>query len=249
MSAHSAGSSAAPSPPPVDPSRPMLLGVAGGSGSGKTTVATEILRTIGEGRLAFLPQDMYYRDIEWRDGDHLRSFNFDHPDSIDVELMVEHLETLRAGRSIERPVYDFVTYRRRVETETVQPRPVVLVEGILLFAEPAIRSALDFKIFVDTDADVRLLRRLRRDIHERGRDFDGVLRQYLETVRPMHLEFVEPSKRWADIIVPEGGRNQVAMSMVTAKIEKLLDRAERFHAEQKPDDPSRDPAREAPRHE
>lgn len=215
----------------ADPGRPMLLGVAGGSGSGKTTVAKAILQTIGDHRLAFLPQDMYYRDIEWRDGDHLRGFNFDHPDSIDVELMVEHLSTLRAGGPIERPVYDFVTYRRRAETETVQPRPVVLVEGILLFAEPAIRELLDFKIFVDTDADVRLLRRLRRDIHERGRDFDGVLRQYLETVRPMHLEFVEPSKRYADIIVPEGGRNQVAMAMVTAKIEKLLDRAEQIDAD------------------
>ena len=209
----------------------MLLGVAGGSGSGKTTVAETILAKIGDHRLAFLSQDMYYRDIKWRDGDHLRGFNFDHPEAFDTPLMTSHLAALRRGEPIERPVYDFVTYRRRGETERVEPRPVVVVEGILLFAEPSIRDLLDLKIFVDTDADVRLLRRLRRDVSERGRDFDGVLRQYLETVRPMHLEFVEPSRRWADIIVPEGGRNEVAMAMVTAKIEKLLMQAEQSEAD------------------
>lgn len=227
---HSPKVTSTPSIAGTDPSKPVLLGVAGGSGSGKTTVAKAILQAIGEDRLVFLPQDMYYRDIEWRDGDHLRQFNFDHPSAFDTELMTAHLETLRDGRPIDMPIYDFVTHRRRAETEKVQPRPVVLVDGILLFAEPTVREQLDFKIFVDTDADVRLLRRLRRDIHERGRDFDGVLRQYLDTVRPMHLEFVEPSKRWADIIVPEGGRNQVAMAMVTAKIEKLLTQAEEFEA-------------------
>ena len=201
---------------------PVILGVAGGSGSGKTTVARVLLDAVGADRIAFLPQDMYYRPIQWRDSEHLQSHNFDHPSAIDTELLVEHLRELKAGRPAERPVYDFVTHSRAEQTEHVGPRPVVLVEGILLLAEPSIRRELDFKIFVDTDADVRLIRRIRRDIKERGRDLDDVLRQYLSTVQPMHLEFVEPSKRWADIIVPEGGRNQVAMAMVTAKVEKLL---------------------------
>ena len=201
---------------------PVILGVAGGSGSGKTTVARHILNTLGEDRLAFLPQDMYYRHIEWQDVEHQQAHNFDHPDAVDTELLVEHLAELKAGRGVERPVYDFVHHRRADHTEFVATRPVVLVEGILLLAEPAIRELLDFKIFVDTDADVRLIRRIRRDIRERGRDLDDVLRQYLETVQPMHLEFVEPSKRWADIIVPEGGRNRVAMAMITTKVEKLL---------------------------
>lgn len=200
----------------------MILGVAGGSGSGKTTVARKILEAIGEDRLAFLPQDMYYRPVEAEDEAGLKEHNFDHPSAIDTELLVEHLKALRAGKGIDRPVYDFVRYRRADRTEHVPPRPVVLVEGILLLAEPAIRRELDFKIFVDTDADVRLIRRIRRDMEERGRDLEDILRQYLATVQPMHLEFVEPSKRWADIIVPQGGRNRVAMAMVTAKIEKLL---------------------------
>lgn len=201
---------------------PVILGVAGGSGSGKTTVARRILETVGEDRLAFLPQDMYYRDIRWRDEAHRDAYNFDHPDAIDTELLVEHLRRLKAGQGIERPIYDFVAYARREETEEVAPRSVVLVEGILLLAEPSIRELLDFKIFVDTDADVRLIRRIRRDIQDRGRDLEDVLRQYLATVQPMHLEFVEPSKRWADVIVPEGGRNRVAMAMITTKVEKLL---------------------------
>lgn len=200
----------------------MILGVAGGSGSGKTTVARKILEAVGEDRLAFLPQDMYYRPILWRDEDHLKNHNFDHPSAIDTELLVAHLRSLKAGQGVERPVYDFVEHRRADRTVSVPARPVVMAEGILLLAEPSIRAELDFKIFVDTDADVRLIRRIRRDIAERGRDLDDVLRQYLETVQPMHLEFVEPSKRWADIIVPEGGRNRVAMAMVTAKVEKLL---------------------------
>ena len=200
----------------------MVLGVAGGSGSGKTTVARKILQAVGQDRLAFLPQDMYYRPVEFRDLDQQKEHNFDHPSAIDTELLVSHLKELRAGRAIEMPIYDFVGYCRADRTEHVPARPVILVEGILLLAEPAIRHELDFKIFVDTDADIRLIRRIRRDIEERGRDLDDVLRQYLSTVQPMHLEFVEPSKRWADIIVPQGGRNRVAMAMVTAKVEKLL---------------------------
>lgn len=202
--------------------RPVALGVAGGSGSGKTTVAQKILHAVGEDRLAFLPQDMYYRRIEWRDEDHRHNHNFDHPSAIDTELLVDHIQKLKAGQAVERPVYDFVIDDRAPHTVHVEPRPVVLVEGILLLAEPAIRQELDFKIFVDTDSDIRLIRRIRRDRRERGRELDDILNQYLGTVQPMHLEFVEPSKRWADIIVPEGGRNRVAMAMVTAKVEKLL---------------------------
>lgn len=200
----------------------VTLGVAGGTGSGKTTVAKRILQAVGEHRISFLAQDAYYRDIEWRDGDHLRRYNFDHPEAIDTELLVAHLEALKRGEPVEAPVYDFVTHRRAHHTLHIESRPVVVVEGILLLAEPAIRELLDFKIFVDTDSDVRLIRRLRRDIEQRGRSFEDVLRQYLTSVRPMHLEFVEPSKRYADVIVPEGGENKVAMGMVVARIEQLL---------------------------
>ncbi len=203
-------------------SAPVLLGVAGGTGSGKTTVARAILRAVGEDRLAFIAQDSYYRPIDWSREAELRTFNFDHPAAIDTELLVAHLRQLKAGLAIEAPRYDFVRHVRLPETDRVEPRPVVLVEGILLYAEPAIRELLDFKIFVDTDADVRLARRVRRDIAERGRKLDEVLHQYLTTVRPMHLEFVEPSKRWADVIVPEGGENRVALAMVAARVEQLL---------------------------
>jgi uridine kinase len=200
----------------------VTLGVAGGSGSGKTTVARNILQQVGPDRIAFLVLDRYYRDIDWRSAEQLAGHNFDHPDALELELLTEHLEALHRGEAIEAPIYDFVSHRRKRETERIQPRPVVLVEGILLFAEPRLRSQLDFKIFVDTDADLRIIRRLQRDIAERGRSFDDVLRQYLTTVRPMHLEFIEPSRRYADVIVPEGGENRVAMEMVVARIEQLL---------------------------
>ena len=202
----------------------MVLGVAGGTGSGKTSVAESILAAVGRERLAFLSQDSYYRDVVWEDEAQLHAHNFDHPASIDAPLLVTHLRALRRGEAVEVPVYDFVRHRRRAETARVEPRPVVLVEGILLFVEPAVRGLLDFKIYVDTDPDVRLVRRLRRDIADRGRTMEDVLRQYLETVRPMHLEFVEPSKRWADVIVPEGGENRVALEMVAARVEQLLAR-------------------------
>jgi len=200
----------------------VVLGVAGGTGSGKTTIVRVILDAVGRERLAFLPQDSYYRDIPWRDEEHLVGYNFDHPSALDTPLLVAHLEALKEGRSIEAPVYDFVRHRRKSETRHVEARPVILAEGILLLAEPEVRELLDFKIYVDTDADVRLARRIRRDLRDRGRSLDDVLRQYMETVRPMHLEFVEPSKRWADVIVPEGGGNRVAMQMVVARVEQLL---------------------------
>ena len=201
---------------------PVILGLAGGTGSGKTTVARAILHGIGTDRIAFLPQDNYYRNIVWRDEQHFLKHNFDHPSAIDTELLVEHLRALKNGEDIEMPLYDFVNHCRKEETQRVEARRVVLAEGILLLAEPEIRDLLDFKIYVDTDADVRLARRIRRDRQERGRDLDDILRQYMETVRPMHLEFVEPSKRWADVIVPEGGANRVAMQMVVARVEQLL---------------------------
>ncbi len=200
----------------------VILGVAGGTGSGKTTVARAILHGVGRERLAFIAQDSYYRQIEWRSPEHLAAHNFDHPASIDTELLIAHLKRLKQGRAVDAPVYDFVNHRRSSKTERIEPRPVVLAEGILLLAEPEIRELLDFKIYVDTDADVRLKRRILRDINERGRDLNDVLRQYMVTVRPMHLEFVEPSKRWADVIVPEGGENRVALEMVAARVEELL---------------------------
>ncbi len=199
-----------------------ILGVAGGTGSGKTTVAQGILQRVGVERIAFLVQDSYYRDVVWEDDEQLAAHNFDHPDSLDTELLIEHLRALRAGRDVEVPIYDFVMHRRLAETRRVEARSVVLLEGILLFAEPALRELLDFKIYVDTDADVRVLRRLERDIAERGRTVSDVMAQYMSTVRPMHLEFIEPSKRYADIIVPEGGENRVAMDMVVARVEQLL---------------------------
>ena len=203
-------------------STPVILGVAGGTGSGKTTVARAILHAIGKDRLAFIAQDSYYRKIEWEGPEHLAQHNFDHPSSIDTELLIDHLRTLKEGKPVDGPVYDFVHHRRSTETVRIEPRRVVLVEGILLFAEPGVRELMDFKIYVDTDSDVRLKRRILRDIHERGRDLDDILRQYMTTVRPMHLEFVEPSKRWADVIVPEGGENRVALGMVAARVEELL---------------------------
>lgn len=208
-------------------SSPVILGVAGGTGSGKTTVARALLEGVGRQRLAFLAQDSYYQNFVWDHPDQLAKHNFDHPSAIDTERLVEDLQALKAGKPIEAPVYDFVNHRRKDVTVRVEPRTVVMVEGILLFAEPSIRELLDFKIYVDTDSDVRLMRRIQRDMQERGRKLDDILRQYMATVRPMHLEFVEPSKRWADVIVPEGGENRVALGMVAARVEQLLEKAER----------------------
>lgn len=200
----------------------VALGVAGGTGSGKTSVACAILDAVGRERIAFLEQDSYYRDVGRRGDVDLLAHNFDHPDALDTDLLIRHVEALKAGHAVEVPLYDMVTHRRRPQTQSVEPRPVILLEGILLLAEPRLRDLLDFKIFVDTDPDVRLMRRIRRDVEERGRTLDDIPRQYSETVRPMHLEFVEPSKRWADVIVPEGGANRVALEMVIARVEKLL---------------------------
>jgi uridine kinase len=189
-------------------------------------VAREILQAVGPGRITFLAQDNYYRDVDWHTDGQLVAHNFDHPDALDSDLFLEHLAALKAGHGVDLPIYDFVRHRRTGETRHIEPRPVILVEGILLFADARVRRLLDFKVFVDTDPDVRLVRRIQRDMTERGRSVADVLRQYMETVRPMHLEFVEPSKRWADVIVPEGGGNRVALEMVVARVEQLLVRRE-----------------------
>lgn len=201
---------------------PLVIGIAGGSGSGKTTLARLILQRVGEDRIAYLPHDAYYKDLSDLPPNQRMSVNFDHPDSLDTELLIQHVLQLRNYQPIDLPVYDFKTHTRTRETRRVEPRGVIMVEGILIFADPELRKLLDVKIFVDTDADIRLIRRLERDIRERGRTTEMVVTQYLTTVRPMHLEFVEPSKRYADVIVPEGGMNEVAMEMVVARLEALL---------------------------
>jgi uridine kinase len=202
--------------------QPLIIGVAGGTGSGKTTVTQAILKRVGEQRIAWIPHDAYYRDLAHLPTNLRAQINFDHPDSLETDLLVEHLILWRTGHPVEVPVYDFTAHTRTGRTIRVEPQPVALVEGILVFAEPKLRELFDVKLYVDTDADIRFIRRLRRDIAERGRTTESVVEQYLSTVRPMHLEFVEPSKRYADVIIPEGGFNQVAMDMVVARIEHLL---------------------------
>ncbi|MDX1421005.1 MAG: uridine kinase [Rubricoccaceae bacterium] len=201
----------------------VVIGVAGGSGSGKTTVQRRILDRFGPGRIALLDHDAYYRDLAHLPLDERALFNFDHPDALETDLMVAHLDRLLAGATVQKPVYDFTRHRRRDETVDVVPRPVVIVEGILVLAEPALRERMDIKLYVDAADDVRLMRRIERDLRERGRSLDAVLEQYRRTVRPMHLEFVEPSKRHADVIIPRGGKNKVAIDMVLARVQSLLD--------------------------
>ncbi len=201
--------------------RPITIGVAGGSGSGKTTVARVILDRIGSANIAYVPHDSYYRDLSDLPRDQRATINFDHPDSLDGDLFIEHIQRLQRYEPIEMPVYDFSTHTRTDQVKVVQPHRIVLVEGILIFAEARLRELFDVRIFVDTDDDVRFIRRLQRDVSERGRTPESVISQWLNTVRPMHLEFVEPSKRYAHIVIPEGGRNAVAMEMVIARIEAL----------------------------
>lgn len=201
---------------------PIVIGIAGGTGSGKTTVANVILDAVGRHRIAYLPHDAYYRDLNDLPPVQKAEVNFDHPNSLETELMIEHVKELKAGRSVDIPVYDFSTHSRTDKTIHVDPQRVIIVEGILIFAEKKLRELFDMKLFVDTDPDIRFIRRLQRDIAERGRTMATVINQYLGTVRPMHLEFVDPSKRYADVIIPEGGLNQVAMDMVIARIEALL---------------------------
>lgn len=201
---------------------PIVIGIAGGTGSGKTTVADVILDKVGREKIAYLPHDAYYRDLSHLPEEKRSKINFDHPDSLETSLLIEHIEQLKQWRPINLPIYDFKTHTRTTKSERIEPRSVIFVEGILIFAEPKLREMFDVKIYVDTDADIRFIRRLQRDISERGRTTQSVIKQYLTTVRPMHLEFVEPSKRYADIIIPEGGFNTVAMDIIIARIEGLL---------------------------
>lgn len=206
--------------------KPYLIGIAGGTGSGKTTVARRIFDSLQLNAAVFIDHDAYYRDLAHLPVEERAAVNFDHPDSLDNDLLVRQLKELLEGRAIDKPVYDFARHTRAAESVRVEPRDVILVDGILLFAEPRLRELFDLRIFVDTDADVRFIRRLRRDTEERGRSLDSVIEQYLTTVRPMHFEFVEPTKRWADVIIPRGGQNRAGIDVVAARIrERLAEKA------------------------
>ena len=201
---------------------PLVIGIAGGSGSGKTTVAQTILQRVGPDRISFLQHDAYYKDLSGLPPAQRAEVNFDHPNSLENELLIWHIQQLQKGIPIDVPIYDFSKHSRTDRTFTVQPRSVILVEGILIFAEMKQRELFNVKIFVDTDSDIRFIRRLQRDITERGRTTESVIKQYLATVRPMHLDFVEPSKRYADVIIPEGGFNTAALDMLVARIETMI---------------------------
>lgn len=208
------------------PINPVTIGVAGGTGAGKTTVSRAILERVGTENIAYLEHDSYYkdlRDLPYAPG---QPINFDHPDTLETSLLIEHIQKLKRGEPVEVPVYDFTTFRRLNQVRIVYPQPIILVEGILIFAEPELRKLFDVRIFVDTDPDIRFIRRLKRDLAERGRTVDSVIEQYLGSVRPMHLDFVEPSKRYADVIIPEGGMNLVAIDMVAARIRSMLESPE-----------------------
>jgi uridine kinase len=200
---------------------PVVIGVAGGSGSGKTTVVSRIVDSMGNDHVIVLEHDRYYHDHPELRLEERAALNYDHPDSLETDLMVRHVKELRSGRAVELPAYDFARHARRQTTETATPRQIIIVEGILIFADAHLRDLMDVKVFVDTDDDTRFIRRLKRDVAERGRTMDSVIEQYLNTVKPMHLEFVEPSKRYADIIIPRGGHNAVAIDMLLTLIRSL----------------------------
>lgn len=206
----------------MHPGSPLTIGIAGGSGSGKTSVTARILERLEHHRAVVILHDSYYRDIREYGGKPPAEVNFDHPDALETSLLVRHLEALRSGRAVDIPSYDYATHTRSPDTRRVESAEIIIVDGILIFADPALRDQMDIRIFVDTDADERLIRRIRRDTRERGRSLESVLEQYLKTVRPMHLQFVEPSKHWADIIIPRGGENSVAIDMVASRILEML---------------------------
>ena len=200
----------------------LIIGIAGGTGSGKTTVTAKILKSLEEERIAVIQHDSYYRDLAAYHGLKPDKINFDHPDSLETDFLVQQLRDLRDGNPIKQTIYNFTTHKRLKETRTVEPKEIIILEGILIFVDKALRDLMDIKIFLDTDADERLIRRIRRDILERGRSVDSVMSQYMNTVKPMHLEFVEPSKHWADIIIPRGAENTVAIDMVVTKIKSMF---------------------------
>ena len=200
----------------------MIIGISGGTGSGKTTIANRILESVSASEVVFIQQDSYYRNVTDLPLDYHGVANFDHPDALDNELLLNHLRRLKAGEPIELPLYDFKTNSRLNETRTVEPKPIVILEGILIFAEPRLLEQMDIKVFVDTPDDIRFIRRLRRDLAERGRTVESVIEQYVRTVRPMHIQFVEPSKRHADVIIPEGGHNLVSIDLLSGKIRERL---------------------------
>jgi uridine kinase len=201
--------------------RPVLIGIAGGTGSGKTTVARAIYDRVGNDKIEWISHDSYYRNFEGLAPEEKHHINFDHPDSLETELLARHLDVLVKGSAVEVPIYDFTAHSRKTETQRVEPRRVIIVEGILVLAEPELRKRIDIKLFVDTPPDIRFVRRLMRDITSRGRTVESVIEQYVTTVRPMHEEFVEPSKRYADLIIPEGGENLVAIDAIIARVERL----------------------------
>ena len=202
--------------------RPYVVGIAGGTGSGKTTLAQKLADAMPAGRCALIEHDAYYHDLSHLPPDQRAGVNFDHPSALDSGLLVDQLRQLRDGTPVEVPIYDFATHTRRRDTRTVRAARVIIVEGILVFTEPALRDQMDIKIFVDTDPDIRLMRRIRRDLEERGRTFQSVRDQYYATVRPMHLEYVEPTKRWADLILPEGGENRVAVEILLGRLWRVV---------------------------
>ena len=200
----------------------MIIGICGGTGSGKTTVANRILASVSASEVAFLQQDSYYRNLDQMPLDYRQKVNFDHPDALDNELFVEHVRALKAGEAVNLPIYDFKNHVRLKETMRMEPKTIIIVEGILIFNDPRLLQEMDIKVFVDTPDDIRFIRRLRRDVAERGRTVDSVIEQYLATVRPMHMQFVEPSKRYADVIIPEGGHNVVSIDLISGKIRERL---------------------------
>jgi len=206
----------------VNLNRPFVVGIAGGTGSGKTTVAHKLASAMPAGRCVTIEHDAYYRDQGHLSPEERATINYDHPASLDSSLLAEHLRALRAGLAVSVPLYDFASYTRRRETRVVEPARVIVVEGILVFTEPELRDQMDIKIFVDTDPDIRLMRRIRRDLEQRGRTFQSVRDQYYATVRPMHIEHVEPTKRWADLIIPEGGNNRVALDVLLGQLWRIV---------------------------